>query len=102
VSVWYKVASTADLPPEEIKRVHAGDELIALYNCDGAYFATDDTCSHAEASLSDGWLEDCEVTCPLHGAIFDVKTGIPQCLPATRPIRTYVVRVEGDDIFVEV
>lgn len=102
MSVAYKVATTVDLAPGEIKRVHAGDELIAVYNCEGLFYATDDTCSHAEASLSDGWLEDCEVTCPLHGAIFDVKTGIPQCLPATRAIRTYPVRVLNDEIFVDV
>jgi 3-phenylpropionate/trans-cinnamate dioxygenase ferredoxin subunit len=102
VSVAHKVASTAEIDPGETKRVRVGDEIIALYNCDGAFYATDDTCSHAEASLSDGWLEDCEITCPLHGAIFDVTTGVPQCLPATKPIRTYPVRVEGDEIFVEV
>jgi 3-phenylpropionate/trans-cinnamate dioxygenase ferredoxin subunit len=102
VSAWHRVASASEIGPDEVKRVRVGDALIALYNCDGTFFATDDTCSHAEASLSEGWLEDCEITCPLHGAIFDVTTGIPLSLPATKPIRTYPVRVEGDDIFVEV
>jgi nitrite reductase/ring-hydroxylating ferredoxin subunit len=102
VSDSYRVAKVSEIGPDEVKRVRAGDALIALYNCDGTFFATDDTCSHAEASLSEGWLEDCEITCPLHGAIFDVTTGNPLSLPATKPIRTYPVRVEGDDIFVEV
>src|SRR5260370_2349751 len=102
VSVAHRVGSTSDLAPGETRRIRLGEEAIALYNCGGAIYATDDTCSHEEASLSDGWLEDCEITCPLHGAIFDVTTGEPQCLPATKPIRTYPVRIEGEDVFVEV
>lgn len=98
----HKVGTLAELAPGETKRVLAGNEVLALYNCDGTIYATDDTCTHEEASLSEGWLEDAEITCPLHGAIFDVRTGRVLCLPATRPLRTYPVRVEGGDIFVEV
>jgi 3-phenylpropionate/trans-cinnamate dioxygenase ferredoxin subunit len=102
VSVIQRVGSTRDLAPGDTRRVQVGEELIALYNCDGAIYATADTCTHEEASLSDGWLEDCEITCPLHGAIFDVRTGEALCLPATEAIRTYPVHVEGNEIFVEV
>ena len=98
----YKVATVQDIKPGDTKRVEAGEETIALYNCDGEFYATDDLCSHAEASLSDGWLEDHEITCPLHGSAFDVTTGRPLCLPATKPVRTYPVRLEGDDIYIEV
>ncbi len=102
MSTSYKVATRQQIAPGEVLRVHAGDELVALYNVDGTFYATDDTCSHAQASLSDGWLEDYEITCPLHGAIFDVRTGQPQTLPATKPVCTYSVHVEGDDIYVEI
>jgi nitrite reductase/ring-hydroxylating ferredoxin subunit len=98
----YKVATRQDINPGDTRRVEAGGETIALYNVDGEFYATDDLCSHAEASLSDGWLEDHEITCPLHGSIFDLTTGRPLCLPATKPVRTYPVRLEGDDIYIEV
>ncbi len=81
--------------------MRTGGDTIALFNCDGTYYAMDDTCTHEEASLSDGWLEGTEITCPLHGAIFDVTTGAALCLPATTPVRTYPVHVEGDGIFIE-
>ena len=102
MSTAHKVATKDQIEPGCAKCVRAGVASIALYNVDGRFYATDDECSHAEASLSDGWLEDNEITCPLHGAVFDVTTGEPLSLPATRPIRTYPVRTEGDDIYVEV
>lgn len=102
MSTWYKVATRQDIAPGTARCVHADDASIALYNVDGRFYATDDECSHAEASLSDGWLEDEEITCPLHGAVFDVTTGKNLALPATRPVRSYPVRLEGDDIYVEV
>jgi nitrite reductase/ring-hydroxylating ferredoxin subunit len=96
------VATRQDVEPGNARCIEAAGHYIALYNVDGTFYATDDECSHAEASLSDGWLEDYEITCPLHGSAFDVRTGRPLCLPATKPVRTYPVRVEGDDIYVEV
>jgi 3-phenylpropionate/trans-cinnamate dioxygenase ferredoxin subunit len=102
VSAAYKVARAADIAPGETHRVRANGAIIAIYNVDGTFYATDDTCTHEEASLSDGWLEDTEITCPLHGATFDVTTGAVLTLPATKPLRTYAVRLEGDDIYIEV
>jgi len=101
VSTAHKVATRGELEPGSAKCVQAGNCAIALYNVNGEFYATQDECSHAEASLSDGWLEDYEITCPLHGAAFDVRTGKPLGLPATKPVPTYPVRVEGDDIYVE-
>lgn len=66
---------------------------IAVFNADGALYAIDDTCSHQDASLSEGWLEGCLVECPLHAASFDIRTGQPTCLPARRPVRTHEVAV---------
>ena len=73
-------------------------QRIALYNVDGEYFATDDTCSHEEASLSEGFLYDDIVECPLHGAAFNVRTGEVEAFPATVGIDTFPVRVVGDEI----
>ncbi|WGL50792.1 non-heme iron oxygenase ferredoxin subunit [Nocardioides sp. BP30] len=69
---------------------------VAVYHIEDGYFASDDTCSHSEYSLGDGWIEDGTVECELHAAKFDIKTGEALTLPATEPVATYpVVVVEG-------
>lgn len=102
MSVSYRVAKRQDIAPGEVHRVEAGGSAVAVCNVDGAFHAIDDTCSHEEASLSDGWLDGTELSCPLHGATFDVTTGAVLTLPATRGVRSYPVRLEGDDIYIEV
>lgn len=69
----------------------------------GEWYALDDRCSHAEASLAEGdvWADDREIECPRHGSTFDLRSGKALTLPATRPQGTYAVRVEGDDVIVE-
>jgi len=69
---------------------------------DGEIYAIDDTCTHAEVSLSEGDIDDCQIECWAHGSRFDLRTGEPNMLPAVNPIRTYPVRVQGDDILVDV
>ncbi|MDT0303373.1 bifunctional 3-phenylpropionate/cinnamic acid dioxygenase ferredoxin subunit [Streptomonospora wellingtoniae] len=84
-----------DLPQGESLRVMAYVP-IAVFNADGEIYAVDDTCTHQNASLSEGWLEGCHIECPLHEAAFDLRTGQPSCLPAKRPVRTYDVTVAED------
>jgi len=89
------VCRIEDLPPGESIRVTEGvDAPIALFNADGTIYAIDDTCTHQEASLADGWLEGCFIECPLHEAFFDLRTGRPTCPPAKVPVRTHQVSVE--------
>jgi len=95
-----KIAHVSEIAPGEARAVEVDGEPIAIYNVNGEFFATCDTCSHEEASLADGWLDDDIITCPSHGAEFNVCTGEVLSLPATEPIATYPVRVEGDDVFV--
>jgi 3-phenylpropionate/trans-cinnamate dioxygenase ferredoxin component len=99
---FHRVASVGEIPPGEMKAVEIEGTPVALYNVNGEFFATCDTCSHEEASLAEGWLDDDVVTCPSHGAEFNVRTGEVLALPATEPIATYPVRVEGDEVFVAV
>jgi 3-phenylpropionate/trans-cinnamate dioxygenase ferredoxin subunit len=73
---------------------------VALCNTDGRLYAIGDACSHAGVRLSEGWLYDGRVECALHGALFDVGTGAVLAPPATAPIPTYEVRVEGDNVYV--
>lgn len=84
-----------------MRAVSIGDKQIALYNVDGEIFATDNICSHAFAMLTDGWLDGNEIECPLHAGRFDVKTGKGLGPPIPCDIRSYRVRVAGDEIQVD-
>jgi len=86
------VAELADIPEGESVRVQ-GSVAIAVFNVDGDLYAINDTCTHQDASLSDGWLEGCAVECPLHAACFDLRTGRPSGPPAKKPVRTHEVHV---------
>jgi len=97
---WIRVASVSDLQNDEVLGFSHGVFRIALYRSEGEFFATDNRCTHAEALMSDGYLEDGCIECPLHQARFDIRTGAALCAPATLPLRTYPVRREGDDIYV--
>jgi nitrite reductase/ring-hydroxylating ferredoxin subunit len=94
------VATTRDLGPGDMLRAIVNDVPVCVYNVDGDYFATQDTCTHAEASLCEGDLYDHVVTCPLHGAEFDIRTGAALCFPATQPVATYPVKVDDGRLMV--
>ncbi len=97
-----RVCAVEDLRPGESRRVEA-TPAVAVFNLDGTFYAVADLCTHGNASMADGYLEDdATVECPLHTARFCLKTGRPKCQPATEPLRVFPVSVEGDDLFVEV
>lgn len=99
-----EVAKTSDIPEGEARRFVVNRIEIAVANLGGGTFlAVDDVCSHAEASLSEGEVdpEDELIECPRHGSVFDLRTGQPRSLPATIPIPTFPVKVEGDTIMIE-
>ena len=98
---WLKVAKTNDIAPGEAKAVDVGAKRIALFNIEGTYHAIDDTCTHRGGPLSEGIVVGTEVTCPWHGAVFDVTTGSVMGLPAPRRVASYAVRIEGEDIELE-
>jgi nitrite reductase/ring-hydroxylating ferredoxin subunit len=74
---------------------------VALFNLDGEFYAVDDTCSHAESSLAEGYVEDGTVECILHFARFCIKTGAALSAPAVDPVRTYPVKVEDGTVWVD-
>jgi nitrite reductase/ring-hydroxylating ferredoxin subunit len=98
---WVAVATTEDIQPGEGFRVEIDEVPVAVWNVDGEYYATDDTCSHEESSLVEGDLWGEVIECALHGAQFDVRTGEVLSLPAVFPIKAYPVKVEGATIYVE-
>lgn len=95
-----KVAATSDVPIGRMKSVAVDGRPVMLCNVKGQYFAVRDECTHEAFPLSEGDLRDHTVTCMLHGASFDVRTGEVLALPAYESVQTYEVRVEGDDILV--
>ena len=98
---WVRAAARADLAEGEVLGVKVAGHSIALYDVDGRIFATDNICTHAYARLSDGWLDDGLIECPLHAARFDVRTGKVLDPPATEDLKTYPVRVIDDTIEVK-
>jgi len=93
-----KVAEISELSPGKAKMVEVEGMRIVLIQLDNGYYAIDDTCTHEEVSLSDGYIEGEEIECPEHGSRFNIKTGAVLNLPAVFPVRTYKVTVEGNDI----
>lgn len=79
----------------------AGEPICVVRLDDGTVKAVHNTCSHAQYELHEGWVEDNTIECGLHGSSFDLDTGMPQALPAVRPVPTYAVRLDGDDVMVD-
>jgi 3-phenylpropionate/trans-cinnamate dioxygenase ferredoxin component len=99
------VCAVADVEPNAVRRFDvAGHRLAVVRIGDDGWYVLGDRCSHAEASLSEGELlvDVCEIECPRHGSSFSLLTGEPDSLPATKPQPTYAVRVDGDDVIVEI
>jgi naphthalene 1,2-dioxygenase ferredoxin component len=95
---WVRAAGRRDLTEGEVLGVEVAGRSIALYVADDGIFATDNICTHAYACLSDGWLDGDVIECPLHAARFDIRTGKVLDPPATEDLKTYPVRVIGDEI----
>jgi 3-phenylpropionate/trans-cinnamate dioxygenase ferredoxin component len=97
-----KAAKAGDVPPGRVKVVEVEDEEVALCNVGGEIYAVANVCTHDDGPLGEGSLLGDEIECPRHGARFDVRTGAVRSLPAIMPIPTFEVKVEGDDIWVDV
>ncbi len=93
---------STELSPGNGTVVELSGARIAIFNVDGTFYAMDDTCTHAGGPLSEGELDGTVVTCPWHGATFEVKTGGVLGPPAANGLRSYEVKVEGDDVLVSV
>ena len=96
-----KLAETSDIPPGEGRVIEAEGKTLAVFNVDGTFYAIDNTCLHRGGPLGEGELAGTIVTCPWHAWQYDVRTGEAVFDPGVR-VETYPVRVEGDDVLVEV
>ncbi|MBA2325087.1 MAG: non-heme iron oxygenase ferredoxin subunit [Actinobacteria bacterium] len=96
------MCSVNDVKPGTAKRVDVEGYRLCVVRIGESWYAIGDECSHADYSLSEGdvWEDDLEIECPKHGSTFRLDTGEPQTLPATQPVPTYDVKVDGDDVVV--
>ena len=102
LSEFHKVGKVGDVADGDMTAVWAGPLEVLLARVGDEYFAIDNACSNADAMLSMGYLypERCEVECPLHEGIFDLRTGGVIQEPADEPVEAFDVKIEGDDILV--
>jgi nitrite reductase/ring-hydroxylating ferredoxin subunit len=101
MSEFVRVAGTADIPRRQCRVFEVAGKQVAVFHCDGSFFAIDNACKHQGGPLGEGLLEGFVVACPWHGWTYDVRTGIspedPECA-----VQRYEVRIEGDDLLIEV
>ena len=98
------VCKLSELPQGGMRMIEADGRRIGVFHCgDGELRAIEDRCSHDDGPLAEGEFDSasCTVECPRHGSLFDLKTGKPRTLPAYRPVETFEVRVDGDNIKLE-
>jgi len=97
-----RLCGADDLEENEVLQVELGDmSPLAVYRLSDGYFVTDDTCTHGNASLSDGEIEDGMVECPFHAGCFDIRTGKASEHPCTIPIKVYSVTLSDGGVFVD-
>lgn len=96
----HKACPLVDLQPGDSLRLDTSPPIAVFHTDEGELFAIDDTCTHQDASLADGWVEDCQVECPLHASRFSLLTGQVDAPPAKLPVRVHRVEVVDGDIHV--
>jgi nitrite reductase/ring-hydroxylating ferredoxin subunit len=94
-------AANESLPDESLLAVDAGGAEVALAKADGAWYAVETWCTHAECPLSDGWVEGAAIRCACHGSLFDLATGDVLEGPAEEPVRVFATRVAGGRVEIE-
>ena len=102
MSDYIRVCALADLVDDSAIGVEVDGVPVCIAKSEGDVFAVSDICSHADVNLSEGEVENGTVECWLHGSRFDLRSGRPTALPANRPVPTYPVKIDGDDIYVAI
>lgn len=97
---WCALTDASEVEEDDVVRVDLNGHAYAVYNLGGDYYVTDDGCTHQEASLSEGYVQDDTVECPRHQGVFHVPTGKAMCPPLTRPLRVYPARVDDGRVWI--
>ncbi|TMJ97625.1 MAG: Rieske 2Fe-2S domain-containing protein [Alphaproteobacteria bacterium] len=98
---WQRIASLSEIAVDAVLGVDVDGSRVALYRLANEVFATAGICTHAMALLSDGFVEDGNIECPLHQSQFDIRSGKALCAPATEDLRTYAVKLDGDEVLID-
>ena len=101
MSEFVRVAKTNDIADPGRMLAEVDDRIVVLFKVGGDYFCIDDVCTHDGGPLGEGTLEGYTIACPRHGAKFDVRDGRALTMPATRPTGTHEVKIEGEDVLVQ-
>lgn len=101
MSNWIQACHADDIDEDDLIRWDHGDQTYAIYNTEKGFFATDGFCTHEEQHLEDGLVIDCVIECPLHGGRFDICTGKALSAPCTEDLKTYPVKIEDGQVFVQ-
>jgi len=99
---WCKVAEADELPEGGVKPVLIGGAALAVYRLAGRIYAISDVCTHADACLSDGYIDGENIECPLHQGLFHIPTGKAVAAPASEDLKTYPVKLDGGAVYIEV
>ena len=99
--MFVKAAKITDIPDPGKQYFELDDRLVVLFHVDGSYYCLEDVCTHDDGPLGEGKLEGKTIACPRHGAKFDIETGKALTMPATVDTTAHRVRVEGDDVLIE-
>ncbi len=99
---WHHVATLEEFANSEVIEIEVGERRVAVYCVEGAYFAIDNICTHQFALLSDGYIDGGCVECPLHQALFDIRTGKVLEGPTDKNLETYEVKLEDGSVSVRI
>ena len=99
---WCPLTDAAEVEEDDVICVNVCGRDFAVFNIEGDYYVTDDCCTHQEASLSEGYLQDDTIECPRHQGVFHVPTGKPMGAPVTRPLRVYPAQVEDGRVWAHI
>lgn len=103
MTTWIRACARDDIETEDLIRFDHGERTFAIYRSpDDEFFATDGLCTHEAVHLSDGLVMDYEIECPMHNATFDYRTGEAKRAPACVALRTYPVRIDGEDVLIQI
>jgi anthranilate 1,2-dioxygenase ferredoxin subunit len=102
MSEWHVVGAFDDFTEGAPAAVVAGQKPIAVFRMGDEVFALHDLCTHGHARLSEGYVEDGCVECPLHQGLVDIRSGVPRCAPITEPVRVYPVRINEGSVEIHV
>ena len=99
---WVRACSTSDIETDDVIRFDQGERSFAIYNVDGAFYATEGYCTHEKQHLADGLVDDGIIECPLHMGQFDIKTGEAVAGPVCIHLATYKTKIANGDVFIQI